>query len=298
MKILFTSDIHASDTHLFSMISIAEKAKVDCVIIGGDIIPHYLPNTHKAGILQAQEIYLRDVFLPAVEQFKEKRDIPIYLDLGNDDFKDNRKMLEVHDGNLFHLLHMRKHPLTDTVDILGYMNVPPTPFWRKDWEKPDSSGQLYAPGNIITLNGSVSVGGMLKETVLDLNSDDTIENELSLLSETIEKPFIFVSHSPPYRTPLDVIYDGTHVGSLAIKEFIETWSENGQLVASLHGHIHESPSRSGSVLTKIGNSVCINPGQGNGKGAAFRYVIFRLAYEEMPPSFQMLYEPDSFICTD
>ena len=42
MKVLFTSDIHASDSHLYSMISTAEKEAVDCVIIGGDIIPRLI----------------------------------------------------------------------------------------------------------------------------------------------------------------------------------------------------------------------------------------------------------------
>jgi Icc-related predicted phosphoesterase len=48
------------------------------------------------------------------------------------------------------------------------------------------------------------------------------------------------------------------------------------LIASFHGHIHESPVRSGSIVTELGGSLCLNPGQGNGKGSPFRYVIFRL----------------------
>ena len=38
-------------------------------------------------------------------------------------------------------------------------------------------------------------------------------------------------------------------------------SKKNQPYLTLHGHIHEAPSRSGSYWEKIGNTVCINPGQ-------------------------------------
>ncbi|RLC14139.1 MAG: hypothetical protein DRI57_14930 [Deltaproteobacteria bacterium] len=288
MKILFTSDIHANENHLFSMLLTAEKEKADAVIIGGDIVPHNLPHTDGMDIVGLQSKYLRDVFLPAVENFRQKRNIPVYLDLANDDFIAARKILEKYDGKLFSLLHERKHKLTETVDIIGYMNVPITPFGIKDWEKPDAADQPYAPGNAISLNGCVSVNGMLEKTVIDLASEDTIENDLARLSETIDRPFIFVSHAPPYQTPLDVLYDGTHVGSLSIRRFIEKWSEKGHLIASLHGHIHESPARSGSIRTEIGTSLCINPGQDSRRIAVFQYVIFKLTDTEKRPTVQML----------
>ncbi|MGD9334276.1 MAG: hypothetical protein PVJ50_04725, partial [Desulfobacterales bacterium] len=156
MKIIYASDIHANPEHLFSMLSIADKEKVRNIIVGGDIIPHYLPDTQKVGVLKAQEIYLRDIFIPAIKEFRKQRDIPIYLDFANDDFIGNRYILENHDGKLLSLLHMRKHKLTDNVDIIGYMNVPPTPFTRKDWEKPDSAEMPFAKGNQIRLDGYTS----------------------------------------------------------------------------------------------------------------------------------------------
>jgi Icc-related predicted phosphoesterase len=64
-------------------------------------------------------------------------------------------------------------------------------------------------------------------------------------------------HAPPFQTNLDVLYDGRPVGSRAIRQFIE----KNRPHLTLHGHIHEAPSRSGSHWVKIGNTVCINPGQ-------------------------------------
>jgi len=103
------------------------------------------------------------------------------------------------------------------------------------------------------------------------------------LSGLIDRPFIFVSHSPPSNTPLDVIYSGKHVGSVSIRNFVEKWSEKGLLIAAFHGHIHESPKRSGAIQTKIGGTLCFNPGQGNGRGAEFRYIVFELSGDRVIP---------------
>jgi len=277
MKILYTSDIHANDMHLFSMLSVAERETVDCIVIGGDIVPHNLPNAVGARVLKAQATYLEKVFIPAIRGFKMKRDIPVYLDLGNDDFICNRPILEKHDGDFLRLLHFKKTRLTDDVDIIGYMIVPPTPFTRKDLEKPDSPGQPFAPGNDIVLEGYTTKSGVLEETVVDVASEDTIERDLARLSENIVRPFIFVSHSPPYNTPLDVLYNKVHAGSVGISNFIKKWAAKGLLIASFHGHIHESPARSGSITAEMEGVLCINPGQGSGVGEKFRYVIFDLA---------------------
>jgi Icc-related predicted phosphoesterase len=281
MKVLFTSDIHASDSHLSSMLSIAEREKVECLIIGGDIIPYYLHDTAGFGMLKAQARYLENVFIPAIMDFRKRADIPIYLDFGNDDFIYNRKILEEYNEGLFNLLHFAKYRLTDDVDIIGYMNVPPTPFKIKDWERSDSVERPYPPDNKVAYKGYISANGILEETVLDLTSGDSIEKELGKLSEIIDRPFIFISHSPPYKTPLDVLYNGHNVGSISIRNFIEEWSGKGFLIASFHGHIHESPEKSGSNHILIGDALCVNPGQGNGKGAEFRYVIFRLSKKEI-----------------
>ncbi len=284
MKILYTSDIHVSDRHLDAMCALAAEQAVDCLIIGGDLIPHSLPRLSAEGLLEAQTAYLETVLVPKISALKQKKDIPIYLDLGNDDLFGARKILEAHDGDRFHLLHQRKHPFAENVDIVGYMNVPPTPFQRKDWEKPDSRDNPFEQGNRILLDGYVSRGGSIEPTVLDLDSQDTIASDLNRLSGLIERPFIFVAHSPPYDTPLDVLGNGIHVGSRSIRQFIETWSEKGHLLVALHGHIHESPFRSGSIQTRLGKALCLNPGQ----ATDFRYVIFELDTSRPLPQVRIL----------
>jgi uncharacterized protein len=276
MRFLFTSDIHASGDHLFSMLKIVGKKSVDAVVIGGDIVPHYLPDFDHDDILNAQANYLEKIFIPAIEQFKEQTRANFYLDMGNDDFIAGRKLLENREGELFELLHMQIHPFTEKVDIAGYMAVPPTPFGRKDWEKPDCKEQTFAPGNLISLKGVVSRRGFLEKTIIDLNSQDSIEADLKVLEKKISRPFIFVSHIPPYNTNLDVMYNDDHVGSLAVREFIKKWSQKKYLIGSFHGHIHESFHRTGSITAMIHNTPCFNPGQENGLGSRFRYILLRL----------------------
>ena len=259
------------------MLSVAEKEEVDCVIIGGDLVPHYPSESARYGQIKAKALYLENTLIPELEDFRDRTGVKIYLDLGDNDLIFGRKVLEEYDGELFHLIHFTRQPLTDEVDIVGYMIVPPTPFTRKDWEKPDSKENPYPQGNRISIQGYISANGVLEDTLLDLSTDDTIENDLHELSKGIDRPFIFVSHSPPLDTPLDVIYNGNHVGSMSIRKFIIEWSEKGLLIAAFHGHIHESPHRSGSIETTIGSALCFNPGQGNGEGAEFRYLLFELS---------------------
>lgn len=63
--------------------------------------------------------------------------------------------------------------------------------------------------------------------------------------------FILVSHAPAYNTKLDKIRQGIHVGSKAIRKFIE---EKRPFLA-ISGHIHEARG-----LDKLNDTVLVNPG--------------------------------------
>jgi len=62
---------------------------------------------------------------------------------------------------------------------------------------------------------------------------------------------------PPSRLGLDVCANSSEVGSKAIYNFLE----RNQPLLSLHGHIHESPETSGRWHAKLGDTLCIQPGQ-------------------------------------
>lgn len=275
MKIIYATDLHEKNSHLHSLLNIAAGKGADCIIIGGDIVPKKLfHESYGKGfdqVLWAQKKYLKEEFTSALKAFKDEHPrVSIFLDMSNDDFSANRPVLEAQDGRLFRLLHMRRHSLTEGVDIIGYMCVPPTPFGIKDWEKPDTTAFPHTSPNIRT-EGIRSAGERIVSSYLDLSSADTIEKDMEALSLMVERPFVFVSHTPPYQTPLDMLYGSrAHVGSRAVRQFIENWAGDGRLLASLHGHIHESPVVSETESVRIGKALCVNPGQ----DAGFRYFEF------------------------
>ncbi|MGA1795316.1 MAG: metallophosphoesterase [bacterium] len=62
---------------------------------------------------------------------------------------------------------------------------------------------------------------------------------------------LFVPHAPPYDTAVDMVRSGEHVGSTAVREFIELYQPD----VCVTGHIHE-----GKGEDRIGRTHVVNPG--------------------------------------
>lgn len=62
---------------------------------------------------------------------------------------------------------------------------------------------------------------------------------------------VMVSHAPPHKTKLDKVFFGFHVGSKAIRQFIESFQPD----VVVCGHIHEARG-----FDYIGKTLVINPG--------------------------------------
>lgn len=270
MKLLFCADLHTNKSHLYSLFNVAEKEQVDVIVLGGDIVPKELYSERlrvdPEYALEAQRTYLKKLKKEIKKFVADNPNIRIYLDLGNDDFKANRDVLEVRDGEFYHLLHMRKHALTPDIDIIGYMNVPITPFGIKDWEKPDTEASPYRLDSClggIRLNGIFSKGKEIIYGNVELSVENTIEVDMEKLSAMVTRPFIFVCHCPPWGTKLDLLFN-VNLGSRAVRYFIERHCER-DLLASFHGHIHES-----EASQAISQTICVNPGQ---SATSFKYHI-------------------------
>lgn len=271
MRILFCADIHVNPDHLGSFLAAVEEHAPDAAVVGGDIVPHgrRLPG---AAVIELYRGYLSDVLVPRVKDFRRRNMAPLFLDLGNDDMLAGREVLERWDGELFHLLHERKHALSPDLDILGYMCVPFTPFAWKDWERPDSDdAPLPYPDRAVRWDGYRTGSGRCEEVRLTPASGVSIEADLARLGERITGPFVLVSHTPPVGTPLDMLASGEHVGSAAVRRFIERWAADGRLTASFHGHIHESRDVSGEACAAFGKVFSCNPGQ---RACEFCYVLW------------------------
>jgi hypothetical protein len=133
--------------------------------------------------------------------------------------------------------------------------VPITPFGIKDWERWEDGGE-ETPAR---LDGWVSArGGVLPHRFDPARRSPTIAgalDDLAALGPAGET--LFVLHSPPRGTHCDMVGATLHVGSRAIRAFIQ----RHQPPLVLSGHIHESPRVSSSYRDTIGRTVVVNPGQ-------------------------------------
>ncbi len=86
---------------------------------------------------------------------------------------------------------------------------------------------------------------------------------------------VLISHNPPKDTLCDVIDGGVHVGSTAVREFIE---EN-QPEICICGHIHEA-----RAMDRIGRTLVVNPGNFSAGG----YVLLRLQNGQLSVELKVL----------
>jgi len=238
-NLIYTADLHGNEAFYKRLLKKTEDENPDAVVIGGDLCPK--------GDIQAQKIFLEKFMIPLFKQFKQRnKNIKIYLIMGNDDFRINLEILEKTKKNkILKSIHKKSIKLNKNLNIAGYSFVNPTPFRLKDWEKPDFDNDKM-PGQLFL------------EEIRSIEREwGTIEKDLKKLKKLSNpKRTIYVIHAPPFNTKLDIITTGAHVGSKAIRQFIE----KEQPLLTLHGHIHESPKMSGSWQDKIGKTICINVG--------------------------------------
>lgn len=247
LKGIFTADLHGNRLQYEKLFD--KAAGFDFVIIGGDIAAH-----HK---INEQRKFIENELIRLIADFKSKnKNTDIYLMLGNDDWASNMHVLERENNKLYRIIHNQVYKLNEDFNIIGYSCVPITPFAIKDWEKWDSvDAELQKDA---TLQGFKSSGSALipfKFSAKD--KEDSIENDLKNISH-LSKPAktIYAIHTPPYNTNLDMMDHKTHVGSLAVRRFIEQQKP----YLTLHGHIHEAVEVSGHFRDEINNTICLSVG--------------------------------------
>jgi Icc-related predicted phosphoesterase len=259
-KCFFATDLHGSTERYDKLLLLLRKERPDAVFLGGDLLPRLALS--RVSSSPAGEDFVQDYLIPAFAGLqKELADKypTVFLILGNDDPRSEEKfLLEAAASGLWHYIHAAKSDFGE-FSIYGLAYVPPTPFLLKDWERYDVS--RYVPP------GSVSPEEGYRSTPADENQIrwETIQKDLATLAGDANLAnAIFVFHSPPYDTPLDVApLDGKsyehvpldpHIGSIAIRRFIE----ERQPLMALHGHVHESARLTGVWKTELGRTVCIN----------------------------------------
>jgi len=233
--------------------AIAARKGLEAVVFGGDLLP---PPYRGADVLQCHIDFITMKLRPLLADFKERVGAEVYCMPGNDDAAACAEELEgmERDGLVRHL-HMKQHCFGD-LSIYGYSFVPLTPFGIKDWDRFDTADQpvpeIGSPPFVTARTGQRPV-----DIDRDIRPLGTIAEDFErIASETPADKTVYVTHAPPFNTALDILYSGEHIGSRAIRTFIERY----QPPLTLHGHIHESASRSGAFYDRIGKTVSVNPG--------------------------------------
>lgn len=253
MNCIFVSDLHGLSERYIKLFKLIAHEKPDAVFMGGDILPSGMfmnYETHAIGGDFIDDFLLvRFAGLKAALEDKYPR---VFIILGNDDGR-NREIdfISGTEAGIWEYLHFNKAEL-GKYKVYGYSFVPPTPFRLKDWERYDIS-RYVDPGCISPEEGRYTVAvpqrekrySTIKDDLDEYTRDDDLENAIMLF------------HTPPYQTKLDrANLDGkmvdhvpldVHVGSIAVRRFIES----RQPLLTLHGHIHESASITGTWKDKI-----------------------------------------------
>jgi hypothetical protein len=128
-----------------------------------------------------------------------------------------------------------------------------------DWDRLDAPGWTppRPPRNPV-VSEVEGDGGRLRAASLDeLAARPTIQADLAALAGASDPArTVYVVHTPPWGTALDLMHGRTHIGSRALREFLL----RHQPPLSLHGHVHESPQLSGRIDDRLGRTLCVNPG--------------------------------------
>ncbi len=264
MKVLYTSDLHG-DTRLYQeLIALALSSSAEIVALGGDLLPS-LPSTKRyEDMVPNQKIFIDQFLSPFLKKFVDTTSVKqIFLIPGNWDLSYPYLLKKPMEGVID--LNQKSYQINNGYELIGYPFVPPTPFRPKDYEKMDDPESVWPPQKnpsyIRTLEQTDQLTPI--DPYLFLKQRETIREDLDRLpTPPHPKRTIYIMHSPPFGTRLDLIQGKKSAGSRSIKAFIE----GHQPLLTLHGHIHESPDLSGAYFDWIGKTLSINPGQSIWKG--------------------------------
>lgn len=254
-ELVAASDLHGDPEKYRCLFRYIRDFPPEAVVLAGDLFPHYWYSDRQ------KEEFVKDFLKPELEKLFHslpERRPTFWVILGNDDSKvweEPLRMLEEH--QMVHYIH-NKIISWKSFRIFGYNFVPPTPFPLKDWEKYDIS-RYVDPG------ATHPVDDFYSPKQFQQGQLDSIMNDLrGIPAEIAGENLICLFHSPPYQTPLDradldqVVIDGVpadvHVGSIAIRQFIES----RQPFLTFHGHVHEAYRLTGQFMIRLGKSLCFN----------------------------------------
>jgi Icc-related predicted phosphoesterase len=267
MKVLYASDLHG-EIHLYQeLFALTLSSSAEIIALGGDLLPSFPPTKRYEDMVPNQRAFIDQFLRSFLKRMIERTSVKqIFLIPGNWDLGYSYLFKEPMEGIID--LNQKSYQINNGYELIGYPFVPPTPFRPKDYEKMDDPESAWPPQknpSYIRTSGQTDQLTPI-DPYLFLRHRETIREDLDRLPKPLQpKRTIYVMHSPPFGTRLDLIQGKKSAGSRSIKAFIEVY----QPLLTLHGHIHESPDLSGAYFDRIGKTLSINPGQSIWKGEEF-----------------------------
>jgi Icc-related predicted phosphoesterase len=283
MRLVYAADLHGDIDSYRTLLELARVTEARAAIVGGDLLPRAI--TLRTA-LQVQRDFIAAQLRPLLEWFRARNpEIDVYLLPGNDDWAAAiAKLDDLEQAGLAFPLHERVYALAttnrrtttttrnggigspssavrqsssvaaDDLFLAGYACVPITPFSIKDYERRDDGPLPPFSFEMAYTSANGEIRPVDAET---LAAQPSIAEALAALAQRSDpQRTILVCHTPPFDTALDTMPRGRHVGSKALRAFIEQHAPP----LTLHGHIHESPELSGRYATQLGRTWSINPG--------------------------------------
>ena len=252
MKLLYATDLHGSEARYRKVLALARSNGVSAIVNGGDM----LSMEDDLHVTQRKFIvgFLADYFAEC-----EAHGIHHLALLGNDD-------LRIHDETFDRICAKSSHTVNlaqsrfelGGFEFIGMNWVVDYPFRLKDRCRKDREVYVFQRQFGTGLLSNEKGFEELEDWPGYAATLPTVEDELKKLPTPADpRKTVYVIHMPPARLGLDVCQSGETVGSEAVYRFIE----RTQPRLTVHGHIHESPARSGVWRAEVGETVCVQPGQ-------------------------------------
>ena len=248
--ILFAADLHGHRPFYEQALALARSLGARALLFGGDLAPHADP--------PAQSAFFQAYFLPLLREYRsEPGAAEVHYILGNDDWRASLPPLLQAGVTGMHHAHLAVRPLAAGGWIAGLASVPATPFLMKDWERWEDglSEMTRQEGYRSEPDGTLRPFDFTGREKAESIAGDLAE--IARVEGTPRDPLVCLFHAPPHGTALDQIHGGFHVGSREIRAFLL----RRRPLLALHGHIHESPEVSGRYVDRVGETLCVNPGQ-------------------------------------
>ncbi len=286
----YASDIHGSDLMWRKFLNAARFYGTDALIMGGDVSGKaVVPVVHRGGGWVARQMtgdrVLTQDELPEVESqirnqgFYPYRTTDEELDETHRDPEAiHRVFLELMQESLERWLALAEERLGGTKVRLYLMTGNDDEPVLRDMIRA-SSVAIDPEDDVIDLGEGIQMASCGWSNRTPWNSpreldESNLEERLEKLVADLDDPSrsVFNFHVPPIRTPIDrapvldetlkpVVKGGAVMMASVGSEAVRATIERHQPILALHGHIHESRG-----ATKIGRTVCINPGSEYNEG--------------------------------